>query len=715
MTLNAILNTVYTALVDGTLRALQGWTDGVDCDGSGTYPVIYSKPVTFTSHADVFLEKNTGMAGAESILVTSATVSPNDTIVYDDPTWAVPIAMGDDVDLRIDTGSNYFDATGIRPVYNFNGVDQDIAFTAIALTGDYFVSGEFFWDGVQPVANHALLGHRTPGPNTDPTSFVLFQTTSVNQVVWQIPIAAGFVNLANNFNMVEGHNTFRLSVVAGLHTFTMNGVDATLTPTAPAGITMNRIGSRAGLLFFSGYIANININDVASYAVNDNTSNINDSIGVNDGTIQNFLQSNWATAAIGAAIPLPQTVRLRNCLDPINANVTGLLLEDFETIGDWADPATGGTFAANTTTFKTGTQSLEIGTPDSVVRRRYKYFSGGVDWSEGEYFDLWVNFDDVASNPNITIHIGFINDAAGNFAGATSVTVGGAITGTAIKGVNHWRFRKSDFTAGTDWSTVYNIQLSLFASGGQATVCGFDALYLGNRKKPTVIFTLDDGSLNQYETWRDFFDPRGVQVSIMVNGSLIDTTGTTTANLQSMETKGSEVCNHTFDHDELTTLPNQAAMETAINDQTVWMQSKGFANWNIFAYPNGSLNDTAIEACKAQGMILARGLRGGIGNITSYDLAADTLGIANKYAIVSINLNNATTLAAAIASVDRAINDGSTIIFYAHLFDVVADSNTWTYSDITDLLDHVNLRIDQGLLNKDVLSSWFKNQPITPT
>ena len=44
MTLIANINTVYTALVDGALSALQGWTDGVDCDGSGNYPVTLVDP-----------------------------------------------------------------------------------------------------------------------------------------------------------------------------------------------------------------------------------------------------------------------------------------------------------------------------------------------------------------------------------------------------------------------------------------------------------------------------------------------------------------------------------------------------------------------------------------------------------------------------------------------------------------------------------------------
>lgn len=385
----------------------------------------------------------------------------------------------------------------------------------------------------------------------------------------------------------------------------------------------------------------------------------------------------------------------------------GTLIEGFEDIGDWFDPATGGTFVADTENYHSGSQSLLLGSSDTTVRKRYIYYSGGVDWSEGDFFDMWINIPVLAGGgSNVTIFFGFTTDAQGNLGGATSVTVGGVSTGTFRAGLQHIRFKKSDVSGSTNWATIYNMQLNFNPAAGAQQI-GFDSLYLGKRARPKVIFTLDDGSLSQHTAYTTYFNPKGIQVSIFVNGSTIDTTGTTSAQLLAMEANGSEVCNHTYNHVDLTSLSTQAEMELEISTNTSWMKSKGLNNYNLFAYANGNFNDTAIAAVKAQGMKFARSLRGATGGITSWDMENSTLGVANKYAMNSINLNSSLSIAQAIAAVDKAKQYGSTLIFYAHKFEAAASGDTWANADIDTLTDYIVDSVNSGEIDNPVLGQWF--------
>ena len=108
----ANLNTVYSNLLDAALKAVSGFTDGLNCDGSGNYPVSFNKPVTFTDHTGVTFVKNQGLAGEETLLATSLTASPASTITYSTPVWIAPLVAGDTVHFDIGAGSNYISAEG---------------------------------------------------------------------------------------------------------------------------------------------------------------------------------------------------------------------------------------------------------------------------------------------------------------------------------------------------------------------------------------------------------------------------------------------------------------------------------------------------------------------------------------------------------------------------------------------------------------------------
>lgn len=123
MPLTATVVSIYKKqLLSGALRAIAGWTDGPNCDGSGTYAINYNDPVTFADHTDVTFIKNQGLAGEETLLAISSTVSPAQSIVYDVPLWTVPLVVGDTVHFSVGPLTNYRDTSVDTEVVNgFSG------------------------------------------------------------------------------------------------------------------------------------------------------------------------------------------------------------------------------------------------------------------------------------------------------------------------------------------------------------------------------------------------------------------------------------------------------------------------------------------------------------------------------------------------------------------------------------------------------------------
>lgn len=99
--------------VDGgtfNLKAIAGWTDGINCDGSGFTSVRFNSQVTFTSHAGVSFHNIT--TGAQIIAPSSTTVSPASDIHYS-LAWAVDPVAGDVIEWRYDGTGTYVDDSAV--------------------------------------------------------------------------------------------------------------------------------------------------------------------------------------------------------------------------------------------------------------------------------------------------------------------------------------------------------------------------------------------------------------------------------------------------------------------------------------------------------------------------------------------------------------------------------------------------------------------------
>lgn len=219
----------------------------------------------------------------------------------------------------------------------------------------------------------------------------------------------------------------------------------------------------------------------------------------------------------------------------------------------------------------------------------------------------------------------------------------------------------------------------------------------GKRERPKVCITFDDSKPTSYSIGYKEAKKRNLTTSHFAIFDSLGGTGMTLSQLT--EIANDPLCyvglhgNWRFDG------AGSGAGTTPIGEMTRninGLKALGLSDCQYLAWPEGQLGQYVGESLCVD-VAKSLGVKGGRSTQKGYTFFNN--GFYNPFAIRSIALNNTWTLAQAKEAVDRSIEWGCAITFYAHDFGTAADSITWVTQDYIDLLDYIATKKSIGLID----------------
>lgn len=378
-----------------------------------------------------------------------------------------------------------------------------------------------------------------------------------------------------------------------------------------------------------------------------------------------------------------------------------VLVEDFEgSITEWARV---GTTGEDTTKFKTGSKSFYLGTNNTSFSK-----SGySIDTRKYDRFWLWGHTSDINNGTQIEV---WISDDS-TFTNAMKATIGVA-TYCPKLGHPDWnciQLHKDDFTVvGTmDWNRVMtSLRFAVPATSG-ARRMQVDSFYAGGYTRPKILITFDDARTSAYTEAFAKMQSVGIKGTMYCNGSLIGQSSyMTLAELKDMHANGWDVCNHTYNHLNLSntsTVPLSLAMDE-IRLQEEWLIQNGFTNaLGHFAYPQNAFSGNADDAVAALKFKTGRAQIGLASHIGGGG------GLTGDYHVTPwINLNNTITLTDCKAWIDQSIKRGCTLIFAGHIITASPTLSTeFSTANFSALIDYIVEMRNKGLCDTPTINQWY--------
>ncbi|MEW5803132.1 MAG: polysaccharide deacetylase family protein [bacterium] len=378
----------------------------------------------------------------------------------------------------------------------------------------------------------------------------------------------------------------------------------------------------------------------------------------------------------------------RSALPQNYAVQDGILFEDFESLAPWPKISGNGNIEANTSQFRTGTQSMKMSvtTPGSFLLTR-KTFPPLLDLSSvNKLMHFWFYLH---TNPTTTIH--HISATFYNyFEGVPSRYFSLNWWPEKIRsGWNHAVIHRDDWALtgnpAPDWNSIYVFEFKVIAAAGQTASVSFDEVRHSMEQLPRCVIAFDDACETVYTEGYAYMHPRGVRGTIYVAPALIGTAGyCTLAHLEEMYSNGWALANHSYTHPGfpyyLTGL-TRSQIESELSRCSQWLNDHGFTRAaHHLAYPGGYFNDDVFAALDSTGMYTGR----------STLRFLQTVPVDNYKILGSQTLDNTLSLAAAKSLwIDAALKRQSSAFLHGHILDAVAGPNTWAIADFRALIDYI--------------------------
>ncbi len=378
----------------------------------------------------------------------------------------------------------------------------------------------------------------------------------------------------------------------------------------------------------------------------------------------------------------------------------GDLFQDFETLGDWTAGGTGATIVADTTLFKTGTQSIKLTTGAGSAGNLTKTINEIlVDIGVLSY---WVYIEDVTKVNGVTIMLSN-DDTFTNYFSFLYLANNDKTT-KLHNGWNLLTVGKQEWVphASSNWNNpMIRVRVSVSVIGANQGIVWVDSIVIKKYTKPKIIFTFDDGASSVYSEAFSYLDGKGIKGTSYINSNMIDTGGfQTTTQLLEMYDAGWDISNHTQDGTDLTTL-TQPQMESTIRGCSEFISGLGMTRRNCHlhvAYPGGNYNSTTIDAMIATGMITGRTVREGI----------ESVPLDDNFTVGIRQIVNTTSLATAKGYVTQAIGSGGTLVFLFHKIVAVPGTTLeWSISDFQALVDYINVLRVGNVLDTMTITEWY--------
>ena len=386
-----------------------------------------------------------------------------------------------------------------------------------------------------------------------------------------------------------------------------------------------------------------------------------------DAGLQVIDVSDPAHPVIVRALQLPSAAR-RLCFS------SGRVLADFESTAGLV--VSNGTMALDTAHVKHGAASVKMsvaaGTTATLTRD-----SLGWDLSrEQGAVQLWVYMKTTGApagsyDRSLTLRLLLSNgnDTVNYFSTGSNYYV--------HDGWNLLRFTATDWTAtgSPSWSRpIQRLRFLFTAPADRSEELSFDELRVGERGlMPAFVWTFDDGYDELHQDVLPYLTPLGQRATVYLTSSFVGgATNLTLPHLRDLYAAGWALGNHATKHTDLSAV-DQATAAAEIRGCTNWLIANGFprAAYHM-AYPYNNSSASARAAATECGILTAR--RHGFRN---QQVPVDEALMLNSFGV-----EDATpTIEAWRTKIDRAIDSGSTLVFYGHYF---TSTNLPLFKEIAD-------------------------------
>lgn len=316
--------------------------------------------------------------------------------------------------------------------------------------------------------------------------------------------------------------------------------------------------------------------------------------------------------------------------------------------------------------------------------------------------------------PNVTAYVG--DSTYANFWSANGY-IGGNYPEQKPRQGEWWVEKKiaSQFSSSGSPTIAANMRCKLqWTQVSQATECYIWVGCFGRmmpRKKPTIIWTLDDG----YSSWYSFIYPLfkhyDMPVSMGIDSYFVDqATWLTKSQIQTMFSDPSrcfDIVNHGVNNQNYNSLGASAYYQT-MEATRRYLQGIGIYGDGPLHHPyvQSVWGNDLIDLMKAGGYLSARA-----GAASAVSHGKDSLLKEDKdrwLCNIASALTSTKTLAQAKTDVDTCVTNNTFAMINAHDFVTSAPSTyQWTFSDMEQLVGYVASLRDAGSLEVKSWSRWY--------
>ena len=224
-----------------------------------------------------------------------------------------------------------------------------------------------------------------------------------------------------------------------------------------------------------------------------------------------------------------------------------------------------------------------------------------------------------------------------------------------------------------------------------------------DKNKGEIVFVMDDGWETQYTAGYALLQNYGYKGCVAVIPAAVGMEGYMTYHqLADMYLDGWDLLNHTYNHISLPELPEIEQAEQ-MKRARKWLHARGFKRGaDVLVFPGGSFDETTTQVMKKEGFTAGRSLK------SLWDVRQD----CSVEDVELCNLISGMPIEHAIKAADKAMNNGSAVIFMLHKIEPVTDG---TYMQIDEpflkqLLDYISANADRlsVVTITQLLSSYYR-------
>lgn len=323
-----------------------------------------------------------------------------------------------------------------------------------------------------------------------------------------------------------------------------------------------------------------------------------------------------------------------------------------------------------------------------------------MDMTNIETFTFWfyvdgpIVLDSYNAGTGMQIQVAFYDAGIAN---ANHILLNGSAAGYFHKGWNNVTVTKAEITSvlagtGTPWATLGAFRIGCYSPQGHqdtGTTFILDSMFYGgelpNGKAPVCV-TLDDGHENSLDMIR-VMNAHGIKCTACIPHEYLPTRGSTNyailAQLNDIYNMGNDIILHAQQANQFSLDPSTFIAGKQKLIDAGFTRNGGHL---YMAYPNGTYNQTSIDAAKSAGMLGGRAIDAVVRNDSTGSEAGRGCpgtvyenvlngGLGDEFRITA---HAPTTAASALASVDAAIAHKAAYISYSHAIgDAITSMAEW--------------------------------------